>query len=110
MKKAYILLIFLLLAASFFLGCGELEDDAVATYPMTIWPPSAVLNVGDEFHFYAVMGSSDGTVSQVEAEFSITGSIGSISSDGLFTAEAVGVGSVIALYGGSTASISVEVE
>lgn len=110
MKKIYILLPFLILMTVVLFGCGQLEDAGETTYSLTIWPTSATLSIGESRHFYAVMGTADGTVSIVDAAFSITGSVGSISSSGLFTAEAVGTGTVIAAYLESTATVSVEVK
>lgn len=106
MKLVILLFAFTLIV---FCGCGELEDTTDVTEGLSIVPSSVSLEVGKTIQFYALHTQSDGSVASVEATFSVSGGIGSISSSGLFSAEAVGTGSVTVLYNDVTASASVTV-
>ena len=92
----------------FLLGCSETTETDTTTY-FYIWPDAVTLKVGEERQFYAITVTS-GTLNNVDATFSVSGGIGSITSAGVFSAEAVGTGSVIASYVADIATITVTVE
>lgn len=104
-KYVYLMLVFILVAMN---GCGELED-TTTTDALSIVPSSASLDEGKSIYFYALHTQSDGSVTSVEATFSVSGGIGKISSSGLFSAEAAGTGAVVATYNELSASANVTV-
>lgn len=94
-------------AVGFLAGCAETTASSDTIF--YVWPDAATLSVGDERQFYALTVSS-GTISNVVAAFSTSGNIGTITSTGLFSAEAEGTGTIIASYASDIASVTITVE
>jgi hypothetical protein len=105
----FLLLAFFLLASLLFsVGCGETADTDTTTY-YYIWPEDVTVASGETRQFYA-LSVTDGTVNSVGATFSLSGDVGTITSDGLFTAEAQGAGEIIATYATEVLTASVTVQ
>ena len=72
--------------------------NATPTYSVLVLPSSANLSVGQSQQFVAILVVNGAVPADVPFVWSTTGGIGSVTSDGLFTATAVGSGSVVATY------------
>lgn len=76
-------------------GCGKTPDKGLPLISKTTITPSTLnIEVGASYRFTASMLLSDGATSTMEAHWSCSPSIGSISSSGLFTAATAGTGKV----------------
>ncbi len=115
MKKSLLLIFVLLLGAWTWYGCGDIPEEEIAGATLSsisISPSSATLEVGDTQLFTVTAHYSNATTTSPQADWSVTGDIGTITSPGstgLFTATAEGSGTVTASYNGEsdTASVSV---
>ncbi|MBI5078706.1 carboxypeptidase-like regulatory domain-containing protein [Candidatus Saganbacteria bacterium] len=95
----------------FLVGCGDIVGvGEVST--LTVSPPSATIGVGNPKLFSVVAKDSMGRIVQVNPTWSVEGegSIGTISSSGLFTAgTAEGAGNVVAVSGSLSAKAAVTI-
>jgi hypothetical protein len=107
MLKKYFIVI-LIFVVGVLAGCGE-ETSTTTTTVITLLPESVSVTVGDTVYFYALIASTEDTLEAVDAEYSVSGDIGTISSTGVFTAETAGTGSVIAVYDSTSTSSTVTV-
>ena len=93
----------------FFSACGTTTETPDSSEEFYVFPSALSLTVGEKRQFY-FLSVSGGTISPVSATFSLSGSVGRISSAGLFSAEAVGEGTIYATYTGTVESVLVTVE
>lgn len=86
-----IIALFLVLALT---GCGDIEGEVSS---VTVSPTSATVGISQGYSFSAVGKNSAGTIVTVSPTWSVAGGIGTISSNGFFTAVGtIGSGSVVA--------------
>ncbi|NQU16723.1 MAG: DNRLRE domain-containing protein [Candidatus Saganbacteria bacterium] len=104
------------LALGFYLaaisGCGTNSSGSATLSSITISPTVATVEAGTTEVFSATGTYSDSTTAALTPTWSVSGSIGTISSiglNGLFTATTAGSGSVTATCSGKSASASVTV-
>jgi len=76
-----------------------------ATY-LLVLPTNATLNIGDTQQFNAYLVVNGSTPTDVPVSWSATGGVGSIDSNGLFTATASGSGLVVATYTGANFTLT----
>lgn len=76
------------------------------TYSVVVVPSSASLSVGQMQQFEAYLVVNGGVPQDVDFSWSVTGGIGSVTQNGLFTATAAGNGTVVASYVIDNASVS----
>lgn len=89
------------------IGCGDIDAELAS---LTISPSSDTIGINQSQLFTVSGKDSLGFIVEVTPAWSVTGGIGAITSTGLFTAgSSTGVGSVVASYGGKSASASVTV-
>lgn len=88
-------------------GCGDLESTLAS---LTIFPSSTTVGVR-QYQLFSVVGhDSLGKIVTVSPSFSTTGGLGDVTATGVFIAGSVaGTGSVVAAYGGKSASATVTV-
>ena len=88
-------------------SCGDLETELAS---LTINPASATVGISQAQNFTVVAKDSAGFIVQVSSTWSVSGGIGSINANGLFTANSsTGEGSVVATYGSITDSAAVTI-
>lgn len=88
-------------------GCGDLEGTLSS---LTISPSSSTIGVNRSVNFTAIGRDSLGFIVDVDPTWSVTGNIGTISSNGLFTSgDSAATGTVMATYDDKTASASITV-
>ncbi len=88
-------------------GCGDIDSDLTG---LTISPSSATIGIDQYYSFTVVARNTVGTIVSVSPSWSVTGGIGAVTSGGRFTAgSTLGEGSVVASYGGKSASATVTV-
>lgn len=101
---------FAILVSSFVIwlaGCGDIEGELAS---LNISPSGATIGISQSQLFTASGEDDLGFIVDVDPTWSVTGGIGTINSNGLFTAGAsTGAGSVVASYGGKSSSASVTV-
>ncbi len=85
----------------------RLVDASVTVTSITISPGDTTVGLGKSQQFSATVVSSSGET--LQPTWSTTGSIGTITSTGLFTAVAAGSGQVRATLGGVVASVDIQV-
>lgn len=110
--QKYILLILIIFSIALCIyGCGEVQHEPVAPYlsRITVSPSSKTCLVGSRETFRATGYDQNGANYSISPVWSVTGGIGSVSTAGLFSAEALGTGSVIAAASGVAGSAAVTV-
>lgn len=108
MKKISLALFFLGLLI-WFLGCGKSSSNNPVISSITISPTSANLTVGATQTFTARARDSQGNPVTFTPVWSVVGSIGTISTGGVFTATTAGTGQVKASSGGVSGEANVTV-
>jgi Tol biopolymer transport system component len=111
MREVSLVVVVVILGAclAFLAGCGGGGGEATLT-SISIEPNGATVEVTHTQQFVSTAHYDDGSTDEVSATWTVTGSLGAIGNDGLFTAGAVaGSGSVQATYEGQTASVPVTV-
>jgi len=99
--------IFNLLFVIFLFGCGDLEGSVTG---LTITPSSATVGINQSQSFSAAGTDAYGIAVIVSPSWSVTGGVGTISSNGLFTAgSSAGSGSVMGSYDGVSASAAITI-
>ena len=100
-------LIFNLSFVIFVVGCGDLDG---AVESLTVTPTSITVGINQSKSFSVIGRSISGVLVTVAPTWSVAGGVGSVSSNGLFTAGAsAGEGSVVASYGGVSDSSTITV-
>ncbi|MCE5250198.1 Ig-like domain-containing protein [bacterium] len=84
-------------------------NPAPALASITITPASADILSGETVQFTATALDADGTAMEAEISWSVSGDIGTIDRNGLFTSTSPGSGTVIASSGSVTAEVPVTV-
>lgn len=103
MKKIYITLFLILL-----LGSGVFAQEN-GLQSVQISPADTALTVGDSILYTSVVTDTSGAVVDTAVTWSVSGTFGSISQSGLFSADSAGSGFVIAALGSLVDSASVTV-
>ena len=80
---------------------------SVSVATVTVSPSSASLWTGDTQQFTATALNSGGRPVQAAPTWVVTGPIGSVTAEGLFTAQAAGDGAIVALVGDRSGSATV---
>ncbi|OGC34218.1 hypothetical protein A2311_00990 [candidate division WOR-1 bacterium RIFOXYB2_FULL_48_7] len=94
--------------AVFVTACGDLGVNDVAT--ITVSPISATVGINQSQLFSAVAKNSVGMIVSATPTWSVVGSVGTISTNGLFTAGGVvGTGYIVATAGSATGSTEVTI-
>ena len=75
-------------------------------YSVEVLPPSANLTVGQTQQFIALLVVNGAVLADVPFTWSETGGVGNVTQNGLFTATALGSGSVVATYNVANLSVS----
>ena len=95
----------LLVCISLAVSCGDIDTEAAS---LTISPASATVGISQSKQFSVIAKNSAGFIVDVTPTWSVSGSIGSINSSGLFTAGAsTGSGTVVAAAGDISNSAAV---
>lgn len=88
-------------------SCGDLET---ALSSLAVSPSSSTVGISQSKTFTIVAYDSNGLVTSASPSWSVTGGIGSISSNGLFTAgSSTGTGTVVASSGGVSGSAAITI-
>jgi hypothetical protein len=104
----YITFVFWILTFGFLLsGCGDINGE-VST--LSVSPATATVGINQSYSFFIVAKNSVGQDVAITPTWSVTGSIGSITSNGFFTAGATdATGEVVAAYNALTAVSAVTI-
>jgi len=81
------------------------NNSTAATYVLVL-PTNATLNIGDTQQFNAYLVVNGSITSDVPFTWSATGGVGSISTNGLFSATSAGTGTVVATYSGANTTLT----